>query len=247
MKPKTPRRGFSLPHERSGLADKAYLILRDRILKAQLPLGTSLSRRTIALELGMSLLPVAEALQRLESDGLVESRPRVGTRVCDPGPDEIRERYEVREALESQAARLFAKRAGVREKLELQRMAANMDAMFNRCTAAADGDDPDFLYAVHSYHSDLHLRIAEGAACGVLQNAIERNQVLIFNWLFDVAARRPMLPPTFHRDWANAIANGSPEEADRAMREHIQYGLNNVIRSLAEGKGRQQGEILRVK
>ena len=195
----------------------------------------------------MSLLPVAEALQRLESDGLVESRPRVGTRVCDPGPDEIRERYEVREALESQAARLFAKRAGVREKLELQRMAANMDAMFNRCTAAADGDDPDFLYAVHSYHSDLHLRIAEGAGCGVLQNAIERNQVLIFNWLFDVAARRPMLPPTFHRDWANAIASGSPEEADRAMREHIQYGLNNVIRSLAEGKGRQQGEILRVK
>ncbi|MEO8126577.1 MAG: GntR family transcriptional regulator [Bryobacteraceae bacterium] len=246
MKLKTPRRGFSRPHERSGLADKAYQILRDRILKAQLPLGEEISRRKVAVELGMSILPIAEALQRLESDGLVESRPRVGTRVCNPGADEIRERYEVREALESQAARLFARRAGVREKLELQRMAANMDAMFNRCTAA-DGEDSDFLYAVHSYHSDLHLRIAKGADCGVLQSAIERNQIMIFNWLFDVAARRPALPPDFHREWAKAIVEGTPEEADLAMRQHIQYGLNNVIRSLASGKDPRQGEILRVK
>jgi len=222
---------FGAPYERSGLAEKAYLVLRDRILKGQLPLGASLSRRTLAAELGMSLLPVSEALQRLENDGLVESRPRVGTRVCNPGPAEIRERYEVREALESQAARLFAERAGVREKLEIMRMAENMDAMFNRCTAT-DDHDPEFLYAVHSYHSELHLRIAEGANCRALRNAIDRNQVLIFNWLYDVAARRPALPPTFHRELATAIANGTPDEADRAMRHHIKYGLDSVVRSL---------------
>jgi DNA-binding GntR family transcriptional regulator len=222
---------FEIPYERSGLAEKAYLIIRDRILKGQLPLGAALSRRTLAGELGMSLLPVSEALQRLENDGLVESRPRVGTRVCNPGPDEIRERYEVREALESQAARLFAERASVRQKLELIRMAENMDAMFNRCTAT-DDHDPEFLYAVHSYHSQLHLFIAEGADCRALQNAIERNQVLIFNWLYDVAARRPSLPIGFHRELTNTIANGTAEEADRAMRHHIKYGLDNVVRSL---------------
>lgn len=236
-----------MPYERSGLSEKAYLTLRDRILKGQLPLGAALSRRTLATELNMSLLPVSEALQRLESDGLVESRPRVGTRVCNPGTAEIRERYEVREALESQAARLFAARAGVREKLELQRMAENMDAMFNRCLAT-DDHDPDFLYAVHSYHSQLHLRIAEGANCRALQGAIERNQVLIFNWLVDVAARRPALPPTFHRDLVSGIATGSPEEADRAMRHHIRYGLDNVVRSLEGGKSsRSPREIQRVK
>jgi DNA-binding GntR family transcriptional regulator len=241
--PRGERRSFALPYERSGLSEKAYLILRDRILKGQLPLGSALSRRTLAGEMGMSLLPISEALQRLEGDGLVESRPRVGTRVCNPGTEEIRERYEVREALESQAARLFAARAGVREKLELQRMAENMDAMFNRC-GATDDHDPEFLYAVHSYHSQLHLRIAEGANCATLQRAIERNQVLIFNWLFDVAARRPALPPTFHRDLAVAIGTGSAEEADRAMRHHIRYGLDNVVRLLADGK---PNEIKRVK
>ena len=75
-----------------------------------------------------------------------------------------------------------------------------MDAMFIGCTATYD-HDPEFLYAVHSIgHSEPHLRIAEGANCRALQNAIERNQVLIFNWLYDVAARRPALPPTFHRE-----------------------------------------------
>src|SRR5713226_1842843 len=89
---------------RMSLSGNAYLVIRDRILAGELPLGASLSRRKLAAELGMSMLPVAEALQRLENDGLVESRPRVGTRVCLPTAGEIRERYEVREALESQAA-----------------------------------------------------------------------------------------------------------------------------------------------
>ena len=83
----------------------------------------------------MSLLPVAEAFQLLESEGLVESRPRVGTRVCLPSAEDIRERYEIREALETQSARLFAQRASTRDRLDLERMAEDMDAMFNRCAA----------------------------------------------------------------------------------------------------------------
>src|SRR5205085_10443316 len=102
--------------DRVSLSEHAYYVIRERILKGEIALGAPLSRRKLAVELGMSLLPVAEALQALESDGLVESRPRVGTRVCLPNADEIRERYEIREALESQAARLYAERATTRDK-----------------------------------------------------------------------------------------------------------------------------------
>ena len=56
----------------------------------------------------MSFLPISEALQRLEHDGLVESRPRAGNRVRVPTAGEILERYQLREALETQSARLFA-------------------------------------------------------------------------------------------------------------------------------------------
>jgi DNA-binding GntR family transcriptional regulator len=76
---------------RVSLSEQAYYSIRERILKGEIPLGAPLSRRRLADELGMSLLPVAEALQSLERDGLVESQPRVGTRVCLPDAGEIRD------------------------------------------------------------------------------------------------------------------------------------------------------------
>src|SRR6266851_4163080 len=216
---------------RVSLSEHAYNVIRERILKGEIPLGAALSRRKLAKELGMSLLPVAEALQQLESDNLVESRPRVGTRVCLPTAEEIRERYEIREALESQAARLFAEKANLSEKLELKKMAEHMDAMFNRCAAGVD-NDREFLYAVHNYHLQFHLRIAECTGCKALQQTIEKNHVLIFNWLFDVSESQPQLPPRFHRDLIEALNEGDVEKADRAMRAHIRYGIEAIVTKL---------------
>lgn len=216
---------------RVSLSEHAYNVIRERILKGEIPLGAALSRRKLAKELGMSLLPVAEALQSLENDNLVESRPRVGTRVCLPTAQDIRERYEIREALETQAARLFAEKANVSEKMELKKMAEHMDAMFNRCAASND-NDREFLYAVHNYHLQFHLRIAECTGCRALQQTIEKNHVLIFNWLFDVAASQAPLPPRFHRDLIDALNDGDVEKADRAMRAHIRHGLETIVTRL---------------
>ena len=63
------------------LNDRAYYMVREQILRGAFPPGTVLSRRRLASQFGMSFLPISEALQRFESEGLVESRPRVGTRV----------------------------------------------------------------------------------------------------------------------------------------------------------------------
>jgi len=227
------------PHHRGSLSQQAYLVIRDRILKGEIRLGAALSRRKLAAELNMSLLPVSEALQRLENDGVVESFPRVGTRVCLPTPQDIRERYEIREALESQSARLFAEKASPRERHEVQSMAEHMDALFNRCFGDQNRD-PEFLYAVHSYHAQLHLRIADCTGFRALRQAIEKNQVLTFKWLYDAAVSRPPLPPRFHRELIEALSKGVAEEADRAMRQHIRYGLNNVVRAIGPAEGRKQ-------
>src|SRR5207249_7363409 len=93
------------------LSAKAYEEIRRRILWGEFPMGTAIPRRRLSKELGMSVLPVAEALQRLEVEGLVETQARVGTRVRLPTPQDIRGIYIVREALETQSARLFAAKA----------------------------------------------------------------------------------------------------------------------------------------
>ena len=222
----TPSSSARRPAAEPSLADKAYLAIRDEILRGQLPPGTPLSRRRLARELGMSVLPVADALQRLQEAGLLETRARAGTRVRIPTENEVRELYELREALETQSARLFAERATPAERLELRRLAAQVDVLFNRLSAAAD--DQALRFVVHSHHVEFHMRIAEHARSGLLRRMTERNHVLILNWLFDVAGRQTPLPRDFHARLAAALATGTPAQADAAMRAHVRYGLGEV-------------------
>src|SRR4051812_6008317 len=109
------------------LAKRAYDDLRNAILSGELPLGSPISRRTLAKQLGMSIVPISDALQRLEMEGLVESWPRVGTRVKVPSSQDIRGHYVVREALESQSARLFAQKATADERAEILGLAKQLD------------------------------------------------------------------------------------------------------------------------
>lgn len=212
------------------LSERAYREIRDGILKGELPVGEALARRKLAEMLQISVPPVSEALQRLEREGLVESRPRVGTRVRIPTPQDIEDRSQVREALETQAARLFAERATRREKENLRRMGRRVDQLY--ATSEDDNEDRDFLFTVNSYHMKLHLRIAEGARCPALRDAIEKEQVLIFNWLHDTASQRQNLGSDFHEQLTRCLSEGTPEQAAEAMRNHIRHGLREVLAGL---------------
>src|ERR1700685_2352579 len=108
--------------ETNGLAGEAYVTVRERILRGELALGQVISRRKVAAELGMSFLPVSEALLRLEHEGLLESRQRAGKRVRVRTRIDVQGHYVVREALESQAAILFATHATRDERSELLKL-----------------------------------------------------------------------------------------------------------------------------
>jgi GntR family transcriptional regulator, rspAB operon transcriptional repressor len=208
------------------LADRTYHTILDQILRGTLPIGSVLSRRKLADQFQMSIVPVAQALQRLEIEGLLESRPQAGTRVKVPSPDEIRARFELRQALECESARLCAERATFRERLELKRLATNLDALYTRPQSQDPNDDCAF--AVNSYHVDLHMKIAEYARSEVLRLEIEKSHVLVFNWLYDTARGGRLLPPNFHGDLISSIAEGNPQVAENVMRAHVMYGLEST-------------------
>ena len=212
------------PQEVVSLSGEAYVIVRERILRGELPIGKVISRRKIATELGMSMLPVSEALLRLEFEGLLESRPRAGTRVKIPTEEEVRGHYVVREALEIQAAKLFAAVATSQERSELQRLAARVDAL------SAQSESDRFLYL--TLHEKLHRRIAEGAHCLPLCEAIEKNHVLASTWL---CIRRPPSasdPSRRHQDLVDVLVKGDPKAAAEVMCKHINNALNNTLQRL---------------
>ena len=226
--------------ELASLADQAYETIREDILRGRLAPGAPLSRRRLAEDLGMSIVPIAEALRRLEDDRLVESRARAGTRVRVHTDDDVREVYELREALETQSARLFSQRATPAQRGEVRRLAEQLDVLFSRL--AASPDDAAFRFAVHTHHVQFHLRVAEHARSPLLKQMIDRQHVLILNWLFDLTGRRTPLPAGFHARLAEALVSRDTERADAAMRAHVRNGLTEVsgqIRTIAASEWRE--------
>ncbi len=228
---KTARKPARLERTGESLSSRAYQQIRDEILSGYLSIGDVLSRRRLAERLNMSFLPITEALRCLETEGLVESRPRIGTRVRVPSEQGIRDSNVIREALESQAARLCAQNITVEEKNQLRTSARHLDELQKMC--AQELPDSRFLFSVHTYHMEFHMRIAELSRCPGLCRAIEKEQVLIFNWIYDIAANRRTMPEEFHSTLAEALCGGDPLVADSAMRVHVQYGLDQVLERLA--------------
>jgi DNA-binding GntR family transcriptional regulator len=209
--------------EASGLAEEAYQVVRERILRGELAPGQVISRRKIAAELGMSFLPVSEALLRLEHDGLLESRPRAGTRVRVPTRADVEGHYTVREALEVQAAMLFAERATREERAELMRLAARVDSLYHQ----QDGNRHVFL----TLHAKLHCRISQCARCEALTDAISRTCALASTWLCGV--RPPEVGiSTRHEDLMKVLTEGDPQAAAEAMRDHVRSSRDHYLRSL---------------
>jgi DNA-binding GntR family transcriptional regulator len=208
--------------EQSSLAAEAYTVVRQRILRGEIVLGQVISRRKLAAELSMSFLPVSEALLRLEIEGLLESRPRAGTRVRIPSPEDVKGHYVVREALEVQAAMRFTHVATPAERAELMKLAVRVDQLSMQQDRA--------LY--QTVHQKLHARIAQCARCPALLDAIEKTHALASIWFCVMRQPKPEDSPTRHQDLAEAVCSGDPNRAAEEVRHHLNVAMEKSLEVL---------------
>jgi len=82
------------------LSQVATRYLREAILEGRLGAGVRIRQEAVARELGTSRIPVREALQQLENEGLISLSPRIGARVARLDFEESAELYRIREELE---------------------------------------------------------------------------------------------------------------------------------------------------
>lgn len=210
------------PEAAPTLAGEVYVNVRRRILDGDLRPGQPISRRTVAAEMRTGLIPVAEALNRLEFEGLLESRPRVGTRVRIPSREDVKGHYIVREALEVQAAMLVATVATAHDLYKLKQFAERVDAL------RAQNDN--LLYALA--HQGFHRRIAEYGRCQSLCDALEQTHVFATLWLAQIRRPSPDDSPACHRQLVEALSSGDPAVAGDAVRRHVALGLERTMEAL---------------
>ena len=205
----------------SSLTVEAYTTIRDRIVRGELALGQAVSRRTLAAEMGIGSLPVSAALSLLQFEGLLESRPRAGTRVRIPSADDVMGHYLVREALEVQAALVFAERATAVDRSALRRIARRVDAL------AMQSNRTPYL----TLHQKLHRQIAEGTHCRALCEVIERTHVLASIWL-GAMRQGSTVDSHRHQDFVEVVVTGDPMSVAQAVRDHLAVSRERALELL---------------
>jgi GntR family transcriptional regulator, trigonelline degradation regulator len=162
-------RGYQMPRGEPSLTDRVTAQLRDAILQLRLAPGQRLVERDLAENTGASRTCVRAALQRLGSEGLVARSPSGMLSVASISPDEARQIYEVRAALESAMARQFVARATEADQQALADAAAQVERAVRHSDPEAYVAAFGAFYAVllrgsgneiaHRFLNMLHARI----------------------------------------------------------------------------------------
>ena len=194
-------------------AEKVYQILLGKLTTGELAPGCRLPRRKLAEMLGVSQIPVLEAMKKLEQDGLVEYRPQWGCIVTIPTGEKVRDMYALREAIECQVVRILCVNASPARRDELRRLATELDELRYSDETARN---------ISELHHLFHMRMAELTGHKTLSDTLRRANLFWLLWR-GVKSRRSQsdMPDYWHRSLLDAVFGGDPLEAENAMREHI--------------------------
>ncbi|EID78805.1 MULTISPECIES: GntR family transcriptional regulator [Rhodococcus] len=196
------------------LRETAYEELRRRIVNLQLAPGQRLIERDLAAELQVSRIPLREALQQLQTDGLVVIVPRRGAIVAPFGVDEVRDLFDVRESLEVLAARLAAQRADD----------SHLTALRDQLTAARSATARDDKPAIAAANAAFHAVIVEMSGSPLLQSMLQPLATRV-QWLFHLTKERdPGQQCDEHAELYEAIAAGDTDRAAEIAYRHVASG-----------------------
>ncbi len=212
------------PAGRGRASDIAYEQLRAQILDLRLPPGTPINEHAIAAELGLSRMPVHEAVARLAADRFVTVLPRRGSVVTAFGLDDVLDMFDAREAIECGVAHIAARRATDADLETLRGLVRAADR------AREGTDHEEFLRDDH----EIHLSLVHMIRNPLLQDAADR--LLLHNLRFwrTYWAARPAQHATMlsHADLLQALEDRDADKAEQAMREHISASLQLLSTSM---------------
>jgi DNA-binding GntR family transcriptional regulator len=214
---------------RATAAERVFEALRGAIVGGELPPGAPLTEVEQASRLGVSRTPIREAFARLIAAGLVTERGPRSLVVSDIDADDVSALFDLRRALDEQAARLAAQRAdtGQREQFTIlaQRFA---DAPAAITALAVEDPARNGYYALVAEFDaalDLALTNSPYLAAAIASTRIHLTRV---RRLAQDDDARLAASAAEHGAIARAIADGDPERAAAATRLHLHEALTSI-------------------
>jgi DNA-binding GntR family transcriptional regulator len=197
--------------------------LRDAIVTGRLKGGERLHQDGIAVKLGVSRMPVREALRQLESEGLVVFTPHRRVSVAALSTQELREIYEMRTALEILALDLAVPRLSARELAGLGALLDQMDRV---------NDPGRWLDLNRTFHGTLYGASGRVRLCALIDSL--RGNVERYLRIYVSGVEHRAHAQAEHRRILRACRRRQIAEAKKALRRHLRGTVDQLEAFLRE-------------
>lgn len=206
--------------------DEVYEKLIAKFIAKELVPGHVINRRAVAKDLGVSVAPVLEAFIYLEMEGYVETLPRKGTIVKPIRKADVYAQLIMREAIECQAARMYAGRP-VREE-------------FERLRALAMRVDESASDAVMHWRAEIefHGALVSLSRCATLSNEFDR--VIRLGTFYnmhrvaaDIYAADAERENQSHLELLGKLVDDDAVEVENIIRDHLRSGKRKLFEEFA--------------
>lgn len=207
---------------RAYLTDTVYAALRRAILEREFDPGEPLTEHELCRRFKVSRTPVREALAKLERDHLVRVVPKKGAFVHTLSSDEVRELYELREALETLAVRLAAPRLDPSDL-------AGFETRFRELRGRGAGVAYAEVRALgEEFHDYLIKQAGNAKLAEVLDGIRDRIRSV---WTLSILARRRVQDLVReHLAIIDALGRRHTRLAERLMAAHVRRVRDTIFR-----------------
>jgi DNA-binding GntR family transcriptional regulator len=217
--PPLPRQG------RGGTVQRVQDVIRDAIVRLELPPGTTIDKAALCAQLGVSRFPVSEALGRLAAEGFVEILPQRGTHVARIDMGDCHQAMFIRRALEVEAMRSIASRADAPLLATLDRNLCEQEAVLPNENSVR----------FHQLDLELHEVLMDFLGFERVKNAVETARGSLDRArLFMCTPQRKMSTFREHAALVAALKRHDADAAVSAMERH----LDAVMAELLDFAGR---------
>jgi DNA-binding GntR family transcriptional regulator len=205
---------------RGGTVQRVQDVVRDAIVRLELPPGTAIDKAALCARLGVSRFPVSEALGRLAAEGFVEVLPQRGTRVARIDLADCRQAMFIRRALEAEAIRAIVPRA---DAALLSALDLNL-----REQEAALGNDHGGRF--HELDLQLHELLLGFLGYERVKHAVEAARASLDRArLFMCTPTRQLSTFAEHQAILAAMKRRDPAGAVQAMESHLDAVMNELV------------------
>jgi DNA-binding GntR family transcriptional regulator len=200
--------------------EQAYNFILEGILSGELAPGMRIPSETIAEQLGISRMPVRDALRRLEGDGAITIYANRGAVVAEYSKDEVIQLIEMRAVLEGMGARFALSNITQREMEEIEHLRIRMD----RST--------DDLGQWIMHHDAFHNYITSLSGRPLLTRQTKKIRLMLRPYFRKHHEHHQELeiPGHEHQKIIDVLARGGANEVEEEVRNHAMANVGQVIK-----------------